>query len=593
MSYKIQGKDIVISGFESGIAKSPYLGISDMRNINPISIPGEASVAFATTNSQPLVSSATFTADPATDFITWSGMASAGNVSDRLAITVSNSGGALPTGLLANTTYYVRNSTSTTFQVSTTPGGSIVNITGAGSGTNSFSTINIDRPTYGCSGRALGNTVDNYYFMLDLSNRAWYWTGLFWMFLNNPSGTTFKGCGIIAWHNYLFVFHDTSIDYFPFNGLPTTTDTWTANWKTITACSIHEAIVGSTDDSVYFCNLTTVGSFFQIAGTTFDPTNTATYEYEPIALQLPVAEFAQSISQLQTDILVGGISNVVYSWNRINPGYTPIFLAENNTAKIVSANTTAYFFTGNRGNIYLCNGSQAQRFVKVPDHLSGTTSPLYTWGGAALQRNQIFFGLQATSNSGSAINQYGGLWALDLDTKILWIQNQLSYGNYSGRPTVVLPQIGTGIDQGINLFVGWMNTITTEADGIDRTYSTSYTGGQSYVDSDLIPVGTFLEPKSITQLEWKTSVPIGSGGTSESISLYYRKNFNDSYTLLGTTTSSTGVLVGGTPAFSDNYTVDFQEAQWLQIRAVLTSNATTPTYNRLTEIRIRDFNPPK
>jgi hypothetical protein len=44
--------------------------------------------------------------------------------------------GALPTGLAINTTYYVKSSTSTTFQVSTSIGGASVNTTGAGSGTH-------------------------------------------------------------------------------------------------------------------------------------------------------------------------------------------------------------------------------------------------------------------------------------------------------------------------------------------------------------------------------------------------------------------------------------------------------------------------
>jgi hypothetical protein len=50
MAYK-QDKstgDIIVNGFEKGIADSPYEGISDCRNINLISIPKEASVNFAT-----------------------------------------------------------------------------------------------------------------------------------------------------------------------------------------------------------------------------------------------------------------------------------------------------------------------------------------------------------------------------------------------------------------------------------------------------------------------------------------------------------------------------------------------------------------
>ena len=40
--------DIVIDGFEKGIADSPEQGIADMRNMNITSVPNEAAVQFAT-----------------------------------------------------------------------------------------------------------------------------------------------------------------------------------------------------------------------------------------------------------------------------------------------------------------------------------------------------------------------------------------------------------------------------------------------------------------------------------------------------------------------------------------------------------------
>lgn len=53
-------------------------------------------------------------------------------------LRVSNSGGALPTGLVADTDYWIRDVDGDNFRVSLTPGGSRVDITGAGSGTNSI-----------------------------------------------------------------------------------------------------------------------------------------------------------------------------------------------------------------------------------------------------------------------------------------------------------------------------------------------------------------------------------------------------------------------------------------------------------------------
>jgi len=62
MSYRIEKgtNDIVIDGWEVGISNSPYQstlntalvaqGVSDARNIDLITVPGEASVAMATQN---------------------------------------------------------------------------------------------------------------------------------------------------------------------------------------------------------------------------------------------------------------------------------------------------------------------------------------------------------------------------------------------------------------------------------------------------------------------------------------------------------------------------------------------------------------
>lgn len=58
------------------------------------------------------------------------------------AIELSNSGGALPGGLAASTTYYVRNAAADSFQLSLTPAGSVIDITSAaGGGTHTITII--------------------------------------------------------------------------------------------------------------------------------------------------------------------------------------------------------------------------------------------------------------------------------------------------------------------------------------------------------------------------------------------------------------------------------------------------------------------
>ncbi|MDY6789677.1 MAG: phage tail protein [Thermodesulfobacteriota bacterium] len=75
-----------------------------------------------------------FTADYTTNTLTSAGHGR----SDNDIITLSNSGGALPAGLAADTKYFIVNAATDTFQVSTTQGGSPVNFTDNGTGTHSF-----------------------------------------------------------------------------------------------------------------------------------------------------------------------------------------------------------------------------------------------------------------------------------------------------------------------------------------------------------------------------------------------------------------------------------------------------------------------
>ena len=53
-------------------------------------------------------------------------------------VMVSNSGGALPSGYVAGTQYFVRDITSTTMKLSTSFGGSVQAISGNGSGTHTI-----------------------------------------------------------------------------------------------------------------------------------------------------------------------------------------------------------------------------------------------------------------------------------------------------------------------------------------------------------------------------------------------------------------------------------------------------------------------
>lgn len=102
-----------------------------------------------------VTSEPTFTADAGTDYITITA-GSGFTIAENRAIKLTSTG-TLPGGLSSSTQYYMKNVSSNTCQLSTTPGGSAENITSTGSGTHSISLFNDD--LISSSGTASGGNV--------------------------------------------------------------------------------------------------------------------------------------------------------------------------------------------------------------------------------------------------------------------------------------------------------------------------------------------------------------------------------------------------------------------------------------------------
>ena len=513
-------------------------------------------------------------------------------------------------------TYYMGNLTGTTFKLYydlalTNPVVWLGNTTGNYS-VPSFGTP-VDKAYYQYYASTTSNPIYAT-FLLDNPGNCWYLTA---QATTNTGGTVAAGSlqytgntghatsgtdadfGIAAWNNYLFVIVGRTIDYISLGNLLGTAgpnpnaSNWVYAWKTNLTYTLyqHQIVVG-TDAALYICNATTVASIVQ-NGSSFDPTDTSTYSYTTDAMTLPFNDYAQSINNLGGDIplLIGGVYNYVYTWDRklLVPN-SALICADSNIVRIVSTNGNAYVFAGSRGRIYITNGQQIQVYKKIPDSLSGDPEPYYTWQDALYYRNKLYFTMTAKKNDGTTLNTMGGVWVLGIDAGQTQIQlptagslfnsNQFSYGTYGGScPVLFYSLLPTPSGYGIG--GAWVNSSTV---GIDMSSSTPYTGGQTYVDTDIIPVGGFFSQKTFGQIEYKLSKPLVSG---ETVTLYQRKNLTDAFTLIGGNwqgTSTTSPLIG---AVSDAKQADFQEVQWVQFRAVLTSTATNPSYVRMTQLTLR------
>lgn len=634
--------DIIIDGFANGIGSDPYSGLTDLKSVNPISVANEASISFSTKSlyTAPELSNQTGTTQTTQNWllVNQSILLETGQWVIFTSVGTSGLSLAVPYYLL----YSGNGSGNNQYQLFTTtaafPPSSSATVISANSSVT-FSTINPGLVKYFTKSR--GND-----WMIDANGRVWgniILTGTgggpvtgSWSYLGNATDTTSNGNGIACYQTvtdgtgglgtaagvdeWIFIWRNSQIDYTKITANGSATGiSWVNGWKPSSGTatnsqylqnsasinSSHQALMAP-DGRIYYCDANFVGKFYQNVPSPgsnyvgFNPLILATYTFSTTTL-LPFNDNAQCLMFLNASLYVGGRLNIIYPWDTISATYsTPLtFLPESNISCLISTGNNGYVFAGNRGNIYRMNGSQADFLKKIPDHISGAVEPLIFWGGygtnsvptgtAVYNKNRLYFGCQVSLQAGGNAMGYGGIWCLDLNTNSLWNSNQMSYGSYAGYVTALnisSSQASYGSNIGYGLLAGWSDG-GTPVYGIDACIAAPYTGTQSYVVSDVIPVGTIFKKMTPYQFEFKTAMPLQN---NESISLYAGYSLVD-YTsntmqFLGTASGAT-LSTGVNAVLSANFPTTVQGQQWLILQAVLTAaSGGTPTYNRLTQLRI-------
>lgn len=573
--------DIDISQWPQGIADSPHLGIADMRNINILSSPGAAVVNYKTSAlTQPAtVSALAFTVVTATDVFT---VASTSGWYNGMAITLNTI--VTSTGISTGRVYWIGNLTATTFKLYKNPSrnaGKVVDVTGSdGSGTLSSYVMGqiIDKAV---DYRGGGNTPKrNYIFFLDANGLVWWidnTSGTLTnnlIYLGNDTLTGSTGRAITIYKRNIIVFRTSSMDAYNTAGIDGDYDPdavyssngWTYGWDSVSSVTqtTRPVLVGQ-DDIIYYGNSGRVGSIAEVAGQTFDPTNSATYTKTVSAQKIPKGDDVYSLAELGVNLLIGGIREYIYPWDRSSTSFDlPIIVPDIGIYKMVTINQLVFVFAGTRGRIYVTNGSGVSLFKKIPDYVSGVNEPYYTWNDATGWKGQLYFGFTATKNDGTALTSTGGVWAIDLKTGAFRGINKLSYDTYGGSINVLLPNVLSSVPVGIGLYVAWTNSSTY---GIDVSSQYLYSSYEAMIETGLLSVGSPIAKRVITHLMAQLAKLLTTG---QGVRVSYRKNLTDSYSSPITFDFATYSGIAG--FFKD---FPLTDAEFVQLKIEMTANSSS------------------
>lgn len=569
MAHRIEKgtNDLVIDGWENGIATSPHKGIGDLKCLNISTMSGEVSVNYARVQqSQVPISAGTITASGNTNFLTYSG------TTPLLPGTwVTVAGGSTITNFTSTTgqssgpSFYVSSVSGTNATFALSFEGSVISNFGT-TGTATFTTVNMGKPV-GYAYTNSKNFPGYQYFVLDANGLVWEnESGSSQWLLIQTTAAAGATTGIFCYGEYVFV----AADKLYYKSIAALGTAW-AIFKTLnqSGANIPHSSVITPSGLQIICDGSQLDTLTTNPGFSFDPTNTATYTWQSQAVLLPLSDIANTLALIAngsaatggtggaTNVLVGGLTNQIYPWAPGTSFFQPvIFVSESYIQQMVTVNNLVYIFAGSKGNIYITNGSSVTSVISVPDYIANSTGanqdPFFIWGGAMYLRGRIWFSAQAPNCGGvwsfiPTINYYA-----EQDTGIsLRLEHQNSYGTYAGMATILFaPQKTTDQNaEGVQYWAGWDDGSSGGSSnpyGIDFSGTLPYTNGAAIIESDLIPTGTMLKTQTFSQIEYKLSTPLSSVTATTAIALGAT-----SATLSGAWGGSTGTLL---VTFSDGQT---------------------------------------
>ena len=654
MSYQFDKKtgEVTIYGWEAGIAPSPFAGngqaaqgVADLKNVNISSIRGEVSVAYNRVREDQVAIVGASASVGGSPNIGYTGSIIPGTWIKILTVPIGTM------TLTVGNYYYVRDSNKSpgsAFQVTATLTESGSAITPDVSGTITFSSLTMGIPADYCienSGSTGGQGFR--YFIIDTSGVIWAsgvsaapggggplstlttWTAITphgSSLSSNDSYTDTGGVSIQIMYatdsnnkikkDFLVTFNDGKIMAFrndDKSGWPAVTGSDTTAWQSLNYFfHPHKSFLGN-DQVIYFTDGPGIGVIQQKTGQQFDPSNSGTYNYVNANYLMAPTDAATRVTAIPNggglSIVVGGLMNNIYIYPSYQgstfPGPTQLlWMPEYNTQYLLQTNNYVLIFSGNKGNVYLTNGTSVIPLITVPDYIAGSANfvqdPYFIWGGAAYTRGRVFFSIQDYNANHETAN-CGGVWsfvpsfsyypqqdvgvALRLEAaSSLW-----STQGYNGCAPVLFVGSEATAQQanGPQFLAAWSQAVTggsTITNSIDFSGTSPRTDGSSLIETDAVPVGTFLEKRSFNEIEVRFAAALATG---ESVACNYRTDLEGSWVSAGTFTSETVGTGDGSPLSWIIQGLPFEKVQIIQLQFILTSTMSSPSWCRMQQVTLR------
>lgn len=396
-------------------------------------------------------------------------------------------------------------------------------------------------------------------------------SGVNWASLSDRAG---NGQGLAVWKDYLIVATGANLDtYGPLSGSPA----WSTNWQALSANDgdWEPILVSKLDGGLYIGNGRYITTIAENVGQNFAPGTGATFTYTSAHLTLPEDYRVKCLAEQGNNLMIGTwMGSSIYDnkiadifiWDGSATSYSDIIqIAENGVNAMLNIGGNLYIWAGIEGNIYKSNGVQAWAIAQIPKSVAPTYGGKYLEpypGGVMNFKGRPFFAVNSQSTDGM------GVYSI-METSsgtILNCEHTISTGTTGGtNPLIIGALLGVTRD----IFVcGWRDNTTY---GIDRLSATSYaytTDYSGFFDSPIYTVGTYLDKEKYNSMEFQLAQELAAG---EGIRIQYRVDTNDSWTTLGTYTTTE---IGSASSFHEE-NINIPECEQLQIKVGLKGTSTT------------------